>query len=68
MKQKDFFDVHDVSAYLEVSIPQAYKVMQRLNRELSDRGYLTIAGRISRPYFEERVYGTAHRWEEVHHE
>ena len=67
MNNKEFLNVHDVSAYMGVSVPQAYKVMQRLNRELSDQGYLTIAGKISRPYLEQRVRGTAPQRQEVTH-
>ncbi len=56
MEKKRFLDVHDVAAYLEVSDSMAYKIMQQLNRELKAKGYITIAGKVSRKYFLERVY------------
>lgn len=57
MENKRFLDVNDVATYLGVSIPKAYKVIRRLNDELIAQGYLTVAGRVSRIYFERKVYG-----------
>ena len=34
------------------------KVIRRLNDELKAKGFVTIAGRINRQYFNERVYGS----------
>ncbi len=35
----------------------AYKLIRRLNEELKDKGFITIAGRVNRQYFNERLYG-----------
>ena len=51
-----FMNVKDVSTYLGVSTSMAYKVIQQLNKELKAKGYITIAGKISRAYFERKVY------------
>ena len=40
-----------------VSKPYAYKLIRQLNKELKDKGFITIAGRINRQYFNERLYG-----------
>lgn len=40
-----------------VSEGKAYKIIRQLNDELKAAGYLTVAGRVSRKYFEERIYG-----------
>ena len=40
-----------------VSVSYAYKIIRQLNSELRDRGFLTVAGKVSRQYFCERVYG-----------
>ena len=40
-----------------VSESKAYKIIRQLNAELQAAGYLTVAGRVSRKYFEERIYG-----------
>ena len=54
---KQVLNVRDVMAVLEVSESKAYSIIKRLNRELADKGYITIQGKISRAYFEEKVYG-----------
>lgn len=47
----------DVVAALGVSKSTAYQVIRRLNQELEEAGYITVRGKISRAYFEERTYG-----------
>ncbi|CBL17190.1 hypothetical protein [Ruminococcus champanellensis] len=51
-----FMRVEEVAEVLEVSTSFAYKVIRQLNDELKSKGYITIAGRINREYFYERVY------------
>ncbi len=48
----------EVAKELGVSKPFAYKLLQKLNIELKGRGYITIAGKVSRKYFYEKVYGS----------
>ena len=57
MDHHSFMRVEEVADELGVSISYAYKVIRRLNNELREKGFITIAGRISRQYFNERVYG-----------
>lgn len=57
MENKKFLNVDDVARYMEISVPMAYKIIRKLNDELSAKGYLTVAGRVSRSYFEQKVYG-----------
>ena len=59
MKDKNFFNATDVAEYMDVSIPMAYKIIRRLNDELQKQGYLTVSGKISRRYFEQKIYGYA---------
>lgn len=40
-----------------ISVPAAYKIIRRLNQELTAQGYFTVAGEVRRSYFEEKVYG-----------
>ncbi|HBL84866.1 MAG: transcriptional regulator [Clostridiales bacterium GWF2_38_85] len=47
----------EVAKELGVSKPYAYKLLQQLNGELKGKGYITIAGKISRKFFYEKVYG-----------
>ena len=54
-----FMRVGDVANELGVSSSYAYKVIKQLNKSLKDMGYMTIAGRVSRKYFLEKMcYGT----------
>jgi hypothetical protein len=53
-----FMRVGDVATELGVSKSYAYKVVRKLNSELNELGYLTVAGRISKRYFMEKLcYG-----------
>ena len=55
MESNAFMRVDDVAAELGISKSYAYKIVQRMNAELRNMGYLTIAGRVSRKYFMEKV-------------
>lgn len=60
MSEKSFMRVEEVAQELGVSKSFAYKIVQKLNAELQEKGYLTISGRVSRHYFEEKLcYGGA---------
>lgn len=52
-----FLDAKEVSVLLSVSMSHAYKIIQILNGELNDKGYLTIHGKVPKAYFEEKIYG-----------
>ncbi len=54
-EQQSFMRVDDVAKELGVSRSYAYKLIQRLNAELREKGYLTISGRINRTYFTEKL-------------
>jgi predicted transcriptional regulator len=56
-----FMRVDDVAAELGISKSYAYKIVQRLNAELKNMGFLTVAGRINKKYFMERVYYGEHQ-------
>ena len=64
MSENSFMRVDDVARELGVSKSYAYKLIQRLNAELREKGYLTISGRVSRRYFLEKLcYGETERRE-----
>jgi hypothetical protein len=52
-----FIKVDEVAQVLGVSKSYAYKIVREMNNDLKQRGFLTIAGRVSKQYFEERFYG-----------
>ena len=57
MNQKMFISAEEMATELGISKTFAYKLMREMNEELQKKGYLTIAGRVSRKYFEEKFYG-----------
>ncbi len=60
MESNSFMRVEDVAKELGVSTSYAYKVIRKLNAELEKKGIITIAGRVNRQYFKERLcYGAA---------
>ena len=48
---------HDIIEITGMSEAYAYKLIKQLNKELEEKGFITIRGRVSRQYFEERIYG-----------
>lgn len=52
-----YVDAKEVMRTLGVSRGKAYKIIQALNEELKTQGYVIIAGKCSRKYFNEKFYG-----------
>lgn len=57
MSNQNFIHADEIAEELGVSKAYAYKIVHRLNDELKAKGYVTISGRVSRKYFEEKFYG-----------
>ncbi len=55
MENATFMKVQDVTDELGVSKSYAYKIVQKLNTELKEQGFLTISGRVNKQYFLERT-------------
>ena len=50
--------VEEVAQELGISKSYAYKIVQKLNAELTEKGYMVISGRVNKQYFRERTcYG-----------
>ena len=47
-------EVGDMMQILGISRSAAYKLMRQI---LEKKGYIVIRGKVSRKYFEERIYG-----------
>lgn len=58
MSESLFVRAKDIAKELDVSDACAYKIIRNLNNELKEKGFVTVQGRLSRQYFEERIYGT----------
>ena len=59
MANQIFMRVNEVAEELGISIPFAYRIIRQMNEELEEKGFITIAGRVSRKYYEEKFYGMA---------
>lgn len=59
MSEKNFLTAADVSEYMGISVPLAYKIIRKLNDELKAQGYITVSGKINRRFFEQKVNGFA---------
>lgn len=57
MEKELFVRAEEVARELGISKPYAYKLVREMNEELKKKGFLTIVGRVSRRYFEEKCYG-----------
>ena len=58
MESTSFMRVDEVAQELGISKSYAYKIVQKLNAELSSKGFLTISGRVNKQYLMQRTcYG-----------
>ena len=57
MERRLMVTVAEIVTDLGVSRAFAYNLIKRLNSELEAKGYITIAGKVSRQYYEEKIYG-----------
>lgn len=55
VQEQKFYHAEDVAKILGVSLTSGYRIIKKLNKELEEQGFLTIAGKISRRYFEQKV-------------
>lgn len=54
-----FLSAKEVADILKISKPFAYKIIREMNEQLEKEGFLTISGRISKKYFNEKFYGVS---------
>ncbi|SNX53051.1 helix-turn-helix domain-containing protein [Thermoanaerobacterium sp. RBIITD] len=54
-KTTNFLTAEEVAVILGVSLSTAYRIIKRLNEELKAQGFITVAGKISKRYFEQKV-------------
>lgn len=56
-KSRQMLDADDVAEALGVSKSSAYRYISKLNKELEKADYIVVRGKISKAYFEKRVFG-----------
>ena len=57
MKTDYMMTATDVSEALGISKSHAYKLIRDMNDELLENGYMCVAGKIPRPFWESKFYG-----------
>lgn len=60
MEKSSYISANEVAKTLGVSQSKAYEIIRNLNADLKKQGYITLAGRVSRAYFNEKWYGSSH--------
>lgn len=56
VQEQKFLNAGDVAKAMNISKSTAYRVIKQCNDELHKQGFLTIHGKISKRFFEEKVY------------
>lgn len=59
MEQSIFISAKEVADMLGISKSKAYRIVRELNEELEAKGFITVSGKVSRKFFEEKFYGAA---------
>lgn len=54
--ENKFLGAEEVAKIMDVSPVTGYRIIKKLNDELKAQGYITVAGKISKRYFYEKVY------------
>lgn len=58
MNKTIFITAGEIAQELGISKPLAYKIVKGWNEELKKNGFLVIAGKVSRSYYREKIYGS----------
>ncbi len=57
VENKIFITAKELAEMLDISVGHSYKIIRQLNEELEKEGFLVVAGKVPRRYFEKRWYG-----------
>ena len=56
MANSIFIKADELAKELDISQGLAYKMIAQWNEELKAKGYTTVGGRVSRRYYQEKIY------------
>ncbi len=51
----------EIAEDLGISKGHAYKLIREMNEELRQAGYIVVAGKVPRAYWEKKFYGSPHQ-------
>lgn len=55
--EKMYISAKEVSEKLDISESMSYRLIRQMNEELKIKGFLTLSGKVSRKFFQEKFYG-----------
>lgn len=55
IQEPKFLKAADVAEIIGISESTAYRLIRTMNQELKKQGFLTVAGKVSKKYFEQKV-------------
>ena len=55
-RQNYMITAEEVAESMGISLGYAYKLLRKLNKELADQGYVTVAGKIPRAFWEKKLW------------
>lgn len=55
-EESRFLNAKQVAEIMQTSQSSAYRIIKKLNEELENQGKIVMSGKISKRYFEEKVY------------
>ncbi len=53
---KEFVTAKELGSVLKISDGHAYKLIRQLNKELDEKGFMTVPGKVPTRYYNERFY------------
>ena len=53
---KQYLNADDIQEIMGIKQTKAQDVIRQLNKELREKGFFTVEGKVSRRYFNERLY------------
>lgn len=56
MAERKLVKADDLVRDLEISKPLAYKLIATMNKELKEKGYMIISGKVPAAYYNERFF------------
>ena len=57
MGNKYYIDAEEIANALDVHTTTAYRIIKELNEQLKAQGFIIVAGKCPRKYFNEHYYG-----------
>lgn len=61
MSEKRYYTALEVGKMIGVGRTSAYSIIRKLNKELSDSGYIVVDGKISKDYFDSKYFSGSRR-------